>query len=127
MSEDLSLQYMLKKSKAGDDMLQRQLKPRLLLQVLYVVFALGMKFKMPKVLTGPEITSLEELENDWNQTREKLKNFIEKYPEKWNNKAVYKHPFVGMLNLKDSVSFFNSHLNHHIIQVKRIDKMLRKS
>ncbi len=127
ISEDLSLQYMQKKSKAGDEMLARQLKPRVWLQVLYVVFALGLKFKMPAMLAGPQITRLEDLERDWNETREKLKNFIEAYPEKWNKKAVYKHPFVGMLNLQDTVRFFSSHLRHHVIQVKRIDRALRKS
>ncbi len=127
MSEDLSLQYMQKKSKADDEMLERQWKPRVWLQVLYLVFALGLKFKMPRMLTGPEITSLEDLESDWNETREKIKIFLEDYPERWNNKAVYKHPFVGMLNLQDTVRFFSSHLRHHIIQVKRIDKALRKS
>lgn len=127
MSEDLSLQYMMKKSKAGDEMLPRPLRPRLLLQVLYFVFAIGLKYKMPKVLTGPEITTLDELEKDWSETREKIKAFIQEYPEKWSKKAVYKHPFVGMLNLSDTIRFFESHLKHHIIQIKRIDKMLKKS
>lgn len=124
LSEEASLRYMQKKVLAGDDLPQAEGKARRNLFFLFVVFALNIKFKAPSVLPDPEITSLESLEKDWNETRRNMKEYVDTFPEKWLSRAVYKHPRVGMLTLLDAIRFFNVHLNHHIQQVNRIRRRL---
>ena len=125
MSENGSLQYMKKKIQAGDDLPTRGLIPRFYLLLLLFVFKIGLKFKAPEVIANPKQTRLNELENDWNQSRNEMKEFLDQFPGKWENRAIYRHPFVGRLNLYDAMRFFNSHLNHHTRQVYRIKKQLR--
>lgn len=124
MSEEGSLNYMLKKSQAGDKMKKRTYLVKFYLQILYLVFHLRLKFKAPKAISNPPITSLDQLENDWNATREKLQNFLNEYPEKWRLKAVYRHPFLGLLNVTDAVKFLNAHLTHHTRQLHRIERQI---
>lgn len=115
MSKEGSLTYMLK---------NRPLLPRLNLRILFLVYFLRLKFKAPDPIANPPTTSLEELENDWAKTRGRLKEFLEKYPEKWTNKGVYRHPFIGMLNVIDGLKFFNAHIKNHAHQPQRVDKMI---
>jgi len=124
LSEDASLRYMQKKILAGDDLPRVEGKARRNLFFLFVVFALNIKFKAPSVLADPEITSLASLEEDWNETRKKMKEYVDSFPEKWLSRGVNKHPRVGMLTLLDAIRFFNVHLNHHIRQVNRIRRQL---
>ena len=127
LSEFFTLQYMTKKSKAGDDMKKRPFMPRLSLRALYAVFYVRLKFKAPEVIANPPLTSLAELESDWKESRIRLKKFLDEYPEGWKDKAVYKHPFLGMLNIEDAVNFLNAHLQHHIRQVNRIERQIMTS
>ncbi len=126
MSEEGSVSYMSKKSLAGDEMKKRPFKSVLLLQILYLVFFLRIKFKAPAIISNPPVTSLEELEKDWEETRNKLVEFVGNYPEKWDKKGVYKHPFIGMFNILEGLQFLNAHLRHHRNQVGRITRQIRK-
>jgi hypothetical protein len=124
VSESTSVAYLNKKKLAGDALKESGLKSSIALSLINVAFKSGLKFKAPAVLKDPQITSLEELIEDWEQTREQIRLFLEEYPEKWESKAVYRHPFAGMLNVNDTIRFFNIHQNHHIRQVHRIAKHL---
>ena len=127
ISEKMSLAYLRKKSLAGDQLKERPLLPRLSLLLLFSVFLFRFKFKAPKILASPEVTSLDELRKDWDALRTEMEQFFTEFPDKWLTKAVYKHPFLGMLNAVDALRFFNAHLMHHIRQVHRIESKLRKS
>lgn len=126
MAEEGSMNYMMKKSLAGDDMKKRPLKARVFLRLLKTVYMLGVRFKAPKAIGSPPATSLQKLENDWTSSRGKMISFAESYPEKLLNKGVYRHPFVGLLSLEDGFRFFNIHLEHHRKQVTRIHEAVTK-
>ena len=125
LAEAGSISYMHKKILAGDEMKKATLMPSLLLTVMDGAFRSGLKFKAPAAIQNPPVTALSELKTDWQTTRESLKQFIESYPEKWAKKAVYKHPFVGMLNLQEALRFFYIHQSQHIRQVYRIERALK--
>lgn len=125
LAEAGSIGYMQKKILAGDAMKEATRLPRVLLTLVDVSFRSGLKFKAPVAIQHPPVTSLAELKADWDSTRESLKQFIENYPEKWSAKAVYKHPFVGMLSLSEALRFFRIHQAHHIRQVHRIARSLK--
>ena len=120
-----AMQYMIKKSQAGDGMDDRKFLPRLNKQILFLTYRLNIKFKAPKSVSNPPISSLEELEKDWTETRKIMKKFIEEYPDKWKNKAVFKHLILGRINLQDSIHFFSEHLGHHIRQLKRVENSIQ--
>jgi len=125
LSEQGSLSYMHKKVLAGDAMKAAPILPPVLLTLMDGSFRSGLKFNAPVAIRNPPVTSLEELKNDWERTREEMKRFLNDYPDKWTKKAVYKHPFVGMLSLNGALRFFNIHQNQHIRQVHRIERALR--
>lgn len=122
--EESIIAYMKKKIQAGDNLPYRSLKGRLMLFVLFIVFFLRIKFKAPASVANPKISSLEELEVDWKNSRENMKEFLDDFPAKWETKAVYKHPAGMRINLSDTLRFLNVHLRHHIHQVHRIKKSL---
>lgn len=126
VSESSSIAYINKKKQAGEELRKRTLKPRIYLHLIDAAFRCGLKFKAPAILRDPEDSSLSELVDDWNESRKNLKELLESFPDEWELKAVYKHPFAGMLNITDAVRFFNIHQNQHIRQVRRIAKHLKK-
>lgn len=126
ISEQMSLGYMKKKLQAGDGLASPTFWPKVKLRLLFMTYFFGMKFKAPAVLPDPPVTSLADLEQDWGQTRESLKALVEDYPPQYLNRAIYKHPFAGMLSLNDAFVFMNAHLAHHVGQVGRIKKALKK-
>ena len=89
-----------------------------------MTYRINLKFKAPKAVSNPPITSLEELETDWTESRKRLRAFLDQYPEKWRNKAVYKHAILGRINLEDGLEFYSEHLGHHMRQLKRIESAL---
>ena len=112
------------KIQAGEDLPTRGMVARFYLLLLLFVFRIGLKFKAPEMIANPKQTSLNELEDDWERSRKEMREFLDQFPEKWGNRAIYRHPFVGRLNLYDAMRFFNSHLSHHTRQVYRIKKEL---
>ncbi|MCP4459326.1 MAG: hypothetical protein GY816_15095, partial [Cytophagales bacterium] len=97
-AEDSIVTYLSKKMQAGDDLPERTFRDRISLAILFLVFFLRFKFKAPKTARNPLITSLDELEKDWDLTRNRLKSFISQYPDKWYYKAIYRHPAGMRLN-----------------------------
>jgi hypothetical protein len=125
MAESASLAYITKKSLGGAQLANSTFYPRVLLVLTDLTFRSGVKIKAPKALENPPISTLEELASDWAQTRDAMRLFIEKFPDEWERKAVYKHPFIGMLSLAGAIQFFNVHQNQHIRQVYRIMRSIR--
>ena len=125
IAEAASIGYINKKKLAGESLKRSSLGPKAMLIIVDLAFRSGLKFKAPFVLRNPIDSSLEELKNDWDKTREELNSIISEYPDEWESKAVYRHPTAGMLNITDAVRFFNVHQNQHSRQVRRIAKHLK--
>ncbi len=124
ISEDSILTYLEKKIQQGDEMPERTFIGRISLVIFFFAFSLKFKFKAPEAVRNPPITSLDELANDWELTREKIKSFITTYPEKWEQKAIYRHPVGFRITLTNTIKFLNVHLRHHIHQINRIKSSL---
>ncbi len=124
MSEQASLDYMQKKMQAGDTIPKQTFKSAFLLQVMSLVFRLGIRFKAPDIIAMPKNGSLDDLLNDWESTRRQMEDYLKKYPNQMAAKAPYKHPYVGRLTVKNALRFFLSHQKHHYRQLKRISKSL---
>lgn len=76
------------------------------------------KFKVPSVLPEPEAgKSFNELKEKWDKSRMYLIKTVETFPLNKRNKAIFKHPRAGLLNINQTLSFLINHLNHHIPQI----------
>ncbi|MEQ6166879.1 MULTISPECIES: DinB family protein [unclassified Ekhidna] len=123
-AESASLQYMQKKSKAGDKMQKSGLGNAFRMWVTNLALKSSLKWKAPSYISDPPSYSMEEIKSNWTETRNKIQRFVDEYPDSWLNKLVYKHPMGGRQNLEKAVESFVYHQIHHIHQINRIKKQL---
>jgi hypothetical protein len=120
-SEELSLNYMTKKINAINEVNTTGIWGEIKLIVFIVSQRLPLKYKAPKILSEnpkaySDVTALEE---GWNNSRQELKLFIEKFPTDGIKKKIYRHPVMGRCNVKHALIFFREHIIHHYPQIKR--------
>lgn len=123
-AESASLQYMQKKSKAGDKMQKSGLGNAFRMWITNLALKSSLKWKAPSYVSDPPSYSMEEIKSKWTETRNKIQRFVDEYPDSWLNKLVYKHPMGGRQNLEKAVDSFVYHQIHHIHQINRIKKQL---
>ena len=112
--------------------LQRQqaarggLRQRLSSLMLRVILALPIRIKAPmQELNPPNKTlDLKEIQNNWEKLHESWAELLSNYPEEALSKNVFKHPIAGPLNIRQSLKFMKSHIEHHLQQVDRIRRKL---
>lgn len=74
-----------------------------------------LKVKAPTVVqTFPEDISVMDLLDKWGKTREEAAVFFDALPKKVSSKGIFKHVFIGRLNLKLTQKFIQWHLQHHL-------------
>lgn len=120
--EVLSLQYMRKKMDNVTDINNTSVKERLRMVMLRGSLALPLKYKAPKVVSEniPEEINLEGVKVSWTAIRNELYLFIDNLPEDMLRHKIFRHPFIGMINIGQVLSFYQSHFNHHLPQIKRL-------
>lgn len=124
-AETLSLEYMKKKMLAGDKMKKINAFTNLRMWIACGFLGSSLKWKAPSYISKPKGDySLNEIKVKWGDTRSKIKEYIDDYPENFLNRAVYKHPMAGRLSLHQAVDSFIYHQRHHVHQIKRIRKEL---
>lgn len=126
-SEVGTLEYMKKKtqapandipvageeSAAGSEQLKRALRSE-------------RKWKMPGVLPDPTgAQSFENMQAYWDGLFEKYRSFLEDLDPDYYNRAIFKHPISGRLNLYQTIEFLIDHIVHHGYQVERIKSEFR--
>ena len=74
-----------------------------------------LKVKAPTVVqTFPEDISVMDLLDKWGKNREEAAVFFDALPKKVSSKGIFKHVFIGRLNLKLTQKFIQWHLQHHL-------------
>ena len=126
LSEKFSLAYLRKKMSYPDTI------PKFHIKSWWGMFAYKYILRFVKVKAPKQINMWEEqvmlkpdeLDRQWSDLRLELWTFLtEKYPQ-FKNHLVYNHPFAGRLTMKQMLTFFCDHIDHHTRQVKRIMKKL---
>ena len=123
-AETASLHYMRKKMQAGDQMNDSSIANSVRMWLTNQALKTSLKWKAPSYISQPPSYPLQEMQEKWDQTRQSIFEFVEKYPDKWLNKLVYKHPMGGRQNLSSAIDSFIYHQIHHMHQIKRIKKQL---
>ena len=82
----------------------------------------GLKFKVPqRVMENTMFYSdLATIIHEWDLVRGELKLLLEKIPDQYVNRSVYRHPFAGYLNIRQALIFFREHIIHHTSQIKKL-------
>lgn len=125
MAEWASVLYMKKKMNAGDKMPSFSTMSRVRYSFTRGLLQSSLKWKAPSVVSKPNGNyTLEQIKEEWANTRKMTKEYVEEYPEELINKAVYKHPFAGRLDLAGAIDSFIYHQRHHVHQIKRIRKKI---
>jgi uncharacterized damage-inducible protein DinB len=91
--------------------------------LMQTILYLPTKFKAPKAVSNPNVTlNYEELKNAFINIDKEFEEFLKNYSETYRRKAIYKHPFAGMLTVVQMLKFQRAHLFHHKRQIKNILK-----
>tara|TARA_X000000368_G_scaffold11349_1_gene9116 strand:+ start:446 stop:970 length:525 start_codon:yes stop_codon:yes gene_type:complete len=81
----------------------------------------GLTINAPKVTTEfPKEIILEELKKKWISSRSSFSKLIVELDQKnLSNKAIFRHPLMGRINLSLTIFFFELHFNHHLKQINK--------
>ena len=91
-------------------------------KVLLIVPKLGVKLKAPKIISDPipSEVKLSELEMDWQTSRESFATLFDELDQATLNKAIFKHPFLGRINMSMTLDFMQFHFRHHQRAIRQI-------
>ncbi|MCG2588534.1 DinB family protein [Rhodohalobacter sulfatireducens] len=118
-SEKLSLVYIKRKTSSGNSIERSGFLSRFRIFTLKLAFFLPFKYKAPKISdsTGKN-PNYKELKMEWQGVRSEMKELIRKLDENTLKGQIFKHPILGMLNMKQTLQFFDIHFNHHKKQIE---------
>mgnify|MGYP006303011451 CR=1 FL=1 len=82
-----------------------------------------LKFKSPKqVRVDDQVESMDFLKimSEWRKIKNEFEHYLKQFPADRLSYYVFSHPYAGKMNIVQAIKFFNLHLSHHEIQIKRI-------
>jgi len=86
-----------------------------------------LRFKAPKRLAQmmpAEIPAISQLQTEWAGVRRRLEQLLNEFPSKLLNRAIFRHPRSGMLNIYQTLDFMVDHVLRHQRQLERITRAL---
>lgn len=124
-SEAGTLQYIKKKTQDPGALERAGLGSWLRVAALVAAVRSPIKFKAPKgVADAPAAPDLKAASFAWAEVREDWREYIENFPEVLKDRAIFRHPFVGLLGPAQTMVYLNEHLMNHVRQIARIRRAL---
>jgi hypothetical protein len=118
-SETATLAYVRKKMQGGTALPPVGLASRLRRLLLQTALVLPLRFQAPAATAAvPDEIDPAELRARWEDVRRSWCELLEGFPAALESRLVFRHPFVGLMGLPDTLAFLQAHLNHHIRQVE---------
>lgn len=106
--------------KHGTDLKNTGFRERRNTLLLRLALRSPLRFHVPSAL--PEVKGpydAEALLRQWTELRERYRAFTLSFPAELEQARLFRHPRAGMLNLGQTLSFLQAHLNRHLKQLKR--------
>lgn len=120
-SERLTLSYIQRKISSSSNVHKVGLNSRFRYLILKIAFYLPFKFRAPKFAQVEEaIPDFEKMKTEWNQVRDGFRKLIDTTDSEILEKAIFRHPRTGMMNMEQAAEFLGIHISHHLKQVDRI-------
>lgn len=64
--------------------------------------------------------SLDELSRQWNALDHEFLGFLMGLSEKQLASQLFRHPFIGRINMTDTLKFLHAHFDHHLSQINKL-------
>lgn len=126
LAETNSLRYMKKKMSFSDSLKKADFKANFRLFLLKTAMALPIKFKAPTVVADSKNDkNYNEAKAAWEETRNSIAEFLEQFPEEHLESETFKHPTAGKLTVVQALNFMRTHVDHHLRQIDRINKVVQ--
>lgn len=120
LAERLSLGYLRKKIQKPESIPRSGMAGAFKSRALALFLRLPFKVSAPaRSAEVPDAAELSDLTRDWIEVRSGWQDFLKDYPIELANKAIYKHPVAGRLNLEQTLRFLIEHLSRHTRQIER--------
>jgi len=120
-AESRSLIYIKRKMNDTEKLPKVDFMTKVRALLLKSALALPIKFKAPKIAEVKEDNpDFESTVEEWDKVRNELEELLKNADEEVFSKTIYKHPRAGYLTLKQTISFMEDHIEHHLKQVNRI-------
>ncbi|HYF68660.1 MAG TPA: DinB family protein [Ohtaekwangia sp.] len=127
-AERLSLSYLKKKSMGMDSLQKSGFREDVKFVILKLSQRIPLRYKAPRVVieNTPPALSYAEVVMQWETLDTEIAQFLETVAEEDIHKKIYKHPYMGMLDVIHGVQFLREHIIHHQSQIKRILRVIKK-
>lgn len=120
--EENSLAYIHKKLSFNPELPKSGLGAWFKMWLLRITLRSPIKFKAPKSASAeriPEYATFADTRAQWHKIRAEWTAFFENMPIELEDKAVYRHPRVGLINWLQMLDFIQAHFERHRLQVRR--------
>ena len=126
LAEESSQKYIRTKTKYPETLLKVKSSVYLKMFLVTTFLSLGFKVKGPQITQMfPEKIDLKNLNTNWAISRQSFDSLITELKEKKiHDKAVFKHPLIGRINIKLTLAFYKFHFKHHQKQINALKKQL---
>jgi hypothetical protein len=120
-AESGTVRYISKKMLAGTSLPRAGLSSRLRRLTLQMALVSPLRFRAPGVTADvPDEVDPAELFASWDEARGGWQKLLDAFPEEILDRMVFRHGMVGLMGLRDTLDFLQSHLDHHARQVERL-------
>jgi|AntRauTorcE11897_2_1112592.scaffolds.fasta_scaffold35355_1 uncharacterized damage-inducible protein DinB len=125
-SEKGTLGYMKKKTQAApEDLPEATEENRLASIQLNEVLKSTKRYKKPDAVPDPEGNfSFDQYSSEWNKLHLAYRDFFENLDNDYLDRQIFRHPFSGMLSVRQTIDFLINHITHHKHQLQRIKDTL---
>ncbi|RAU83459.1 DinB family protein [Pontibacter arcticus] len=120
--DELTLSYIQHKVKKENELKAASFSSELYTILLKLALKSGMKFKAPSSIAtlASYGEDLQTLRQKWNEVRYQLEDMLTDLPAQVLDKAIFRHPRVGMLTINQTLTFLQDHFDHHMPQVNAL-------
>ncbi len=121
-SEQLSINYLNKKILGIKEAANTGLIEELKMTAFIISQRLPIKYKAPKGLKEKttSLQTVEQVKASWEKTRSELSELLSRFQQDQLRRKVYRHPVIGMINIQQTLRFFQEHIIHHTPQIKNL-------
>ena len=118
--------YISKKTSYPESLVNISKATPIKLMFLRFILLIGVKLKAPAIISDPIPDSLDikDLHNKWISSRASIATLIKKMDKKIMKKGVLKHPILGRIDMKTTLSFISLHFKHHKKIIHKLEKKL---
>lgn len=115
-----TLRYTSKKMLGGTKLPRAGLTSKLRLLALKGALVSPLRFRAPVITADvPNEADPAEVLALWQETREGWRKLLDGFPEELLDRMVFRHTLVGLMGLRDTLAFLQTHLDHHVRQIDR--------